>query len=914
MRLFVLLTFFAGLIFATGISIDGRLDEKEWAHAKEYGGFRNLKGREQLKNQPTWFKLIQADNGVYVGVNCTEPNIAGIKEPEKLPENHGNVFNRDHIELFFSPAKDRDSYYQFAIDIGNSKWCQYFVEGGNSAFEKFHCLWESAVHRGKDFWSVEIFIPYSAFYHTFSSDLASEWYINVGRQRKSAKPLETTCWSPLVASFTEPYNFNTVRGFKPKTPAMDFSIRGMKYTVTGEKDGFLNGTVTIDLATTVAKKAGKIDLGSPFNCTLKHPALKNGNNVLNFTNIKVPADSNGKFFSTKIDFGELGGRYYKFMIQYIPCVIKLDTPCYRNSFYPDETPEYIEGTLFANVENGTEITMTIAGAGLDQSKKLKITDGKVNFSFDAGKMEIGTALITVNAGKYTSKLEVKRLPMPANGQWSRINREGVYVRNGKPEFFLGWRGGEGYLVSKKNLKRWPHAKDRCPVVNSLGSELWIDNLVKPEMPRATRDVEPSPEYMAKLREQILKHKDKNLMGWMLGEEPECRNISPVYLKYAYDLIKELDPYNPVICCTRSPREYIGTADLFRVHPYLSPVEDEKGNRKMKSPTFIGKVCNEASEAGQGRKGLWVTLGFFAYNFINSWATPPNYDECSCMTWTAVINGAKGFFTYIYYQTFESHELMLASDFLYISLDRLSGYIMSNEADGDVDVISDSPVEARIKRKDGRYILIVSNQSPAPADATITSSLLKSRLLEFRGDRTFTPEKGRLELKLAPYEAFVLTTHKEDEGLEKLSSLRAKVKEHNDKAANSGNILYGRGREIEFSTGSKTFFTGNSSVLKNLLTNGVDHDLAWRSKTLNNSLEMIFQAFDPVFNRIVIHGALLDGLELYSWERGKYNKLQPDEVKKEQFRTEFIFKEKQEVVKLKLQIPKYRAELYEVEMY
>ena len=63
---------------SAGIKIDGVLDETEWSAGRQIAGFKNLKGRQQLKNQPTWFKLLKAEDGVYVAVHCVEPKVAEI--------------------------------------------------------------------------------------------------------------------------------------------------------------------------------------------------------------------------------------------------------------------------------------------------------------------------------------------------------------------------------------------------------------------------------------------------------------------------------------------------------------------------------------------------------------------------------------------------------------------------------------------------------------------------------------------------------------------------------------------------------------------------------------------------------------------------------------------------------------------
>ena len=53
------------------------------------------------------------------------------------------------------------------------------------------------------------------------------------------------------------------------------------------------------------------------------------------------------------------------------------------------------------------------------------------------------------------------------------------------------------------------------------------------------------------------------------------------------------------------------------------------------------------------------------------------------------------------------------------------------------------------------------------------------------------------------------------------------------------------------------------MLKALLTKGVDNELVWSTKSPNAAIEVLFTTFGPEFSKVVVHGALLDGLELYS---------------------------------------------------
>ena len=83
-----------------------------------------------------------------------------------------------------------------------------------------------------------------------------------------------------------------------------------------------------------------------------------------------------------------------------------------------------------------------------------------------------------------------------------------------------------------------------------------------------------------------KHReDPDFCLYYISDEPECRHVSPVYLKHIYDFVSELDPYHPVFTCTREAGKYLDCADIFSCHAYLAPVVSE-GKRFLAVPVLI----------------------------------------------------------------------------------------------------------------------------------------------------------------------------------------------------------------------------------------------------------------------------------------------------------------------------------------
>ena len=164
MKKYICLLLMALLVPAVNAApkIDGRLDEKEWAEAKRFDQF--FLHNTQIPAPPCTAMLLHDNKGVYVGFHVLFEN--GRPPRAKITKRDGRVFTDDSVEVMIAPTKGRDCYAHFTVNSIGTIADAYADQGGFVADGKWNGNITAKTFVGKDFWSVEIFVPY------FSLDLA----------------------------------------------------------------------------------------------------------------------------------------------------------------------------------------------------------------------------------------------------------------------------------------------------------------------------------------------------------------------------------------------------------------------------------------------------------------------------------------------------------------------------------------------------------------------------------------------------------------------------------------------------------------------------------------------------------------------------------------------------------------------
>ncbi|MBM4050450.1 MAG: hypothetical protein FJ279_35595, partial [Planctomycetes bacterium] len=148
-----------------------------------------------------------------------------------------------------------------------------------------------------------------------------------------------------------------------------------------------------------------------------------------------------------------------------------------------------------------------------------------------------------------------------------------------------------------------------------------------------------------------------VLAWYLNDE-----LPPSYLprlRARYQLVKELDPDHPTWIVhyysdAKSLAPYADTTDVLGVDPY--PIAS-------KPVTYVSTMVKAANQAVRGHRGLWVVPQAFAWwqcvPELRQKKRPPTAEELEkkraptipemrCMTYLALIHGAKGIIYYSLY--------------------------------------------------------------------------------------------------------------------------------------------------------------------------------------------------------------------------------------------------------------------------
>ena len=917
------------------LNIDGQLDEPAWIQAKEYSGFHALSSRAKtVLTGKTSFRVLTDKDSITLGIRCEEPYMKALKADSCKRDT--DVFSQDCIEIFLDPAGKGNCYYQFVVSANNDQWDSGYIERGNTGMEDYSSVWQSAVHKGKDFWSMEVRLPLSSLYNTRSADFSDIWKLNITRERKPVKELSS--WAALKRGFHEPESWYYINNMPRKDEASDLAVSSIQpVTTKSDGSGCYGG---IQIKTFASKAAAGI-----YNLTIK----TDGETIGTSQRVKIPAGDaelmvNNLLFPqegrislclefSRLDVSSALGIIRSAIISYHPFVFTLDEPFYAASIFDGQNITEIKGSLQANLpenvlRDGT-VTLIFKGPGIisPRQQTMQFKNNQARFTIDAKTLEVGEATLAVKAiyrGKTfaESKKVIRKIAPNKVGNTLYIDHNLNLVVNGRAIFYRGWYGFGTWMVSHLHQQRWPTAKDAFPAVE-MGKQISMtpERIDKYDVPNTQRDVMPSKKIIDTIRERATAGRlDPDLWWYYLSDEPECRNVSSVYLKHCYDLIKEIDPYHPVVIISRAPEKYTECADILSPHPYLNPIVTN-GKRQMRSPKEIRKQIKAVLKSGKGKILPWLTPQAFSYAFQIIEADYPNFIESRCMIWDAVANGCKGFHPFIYHSALDRPDLLYGYRMFYESLARLEPIIISPSQPEPVTIKApEDGVDVMIKRNGKQLLVIAVNLLDKPCNATISSPALNGiiQLERFRETGVIPIDKNGLKISFKPYEVILLSNISLDRGLESLDVVQARIAVANTERARTGNILFERGHQIEYSS-SSTYI--GMMGLQHSLTDGMRDNVGWRH--INGPtpawIEMKFTDFIPELRTIKVFGNRLQGMRVEYWQNEKWNLLgvAPDDaVNEAEFRSKTILT----LLKLKITMPKSKrghinsGEVYEIEIY
>ncbi len=926
------------------LSIDGKLDEAAWQQAQEAGDFQWMKAvTGEGTPAQTSFRLMADEDYLYVGIRSQEPLMARLAD--QAIHRNGPFWERDSVELFLDPTGKDDDFYHFAVTVNNDQFSAYMIEGGQNRGGHYDPVWESAVFRGSDFWSVEMRIPLSALSYTLSSRFSEQWRINLARERFPKQ--ELTNWAPTHSAFNEQEKWGIAKTAARKSPRYDLRFSSPivdKVEIDGD-----GATSAIQFQVTAGQEATgsyQINLTTEEGALIGKSEVKVGvgENLVRIDPARFPQRGKAPLRLTVLKGQEkVADSYTAANVVAEPISIHLSSPSYGDAIFPGQTISSIAGrvetTLSPSTLKGAEAEIIFQKQGNSPAnqpetltKKLTrlTTDRHESFSFDVQELEVGDyevcCRITMKGETLAefSRALRKLPPAPANSLY--LDEHQRLILNGKPIFARGWYGDQTFLVSRELLRKHPVSNSRH--LNLFGGVISFEaERLDPEerAVNVRNDVRPSEKVFAEMKRLIDENRGKEFFIYYLNDEPECRGVSPVYLRHQYEFIKENDPYHPVVIISREPGRYKDCADIISAHPYISPVVDSKGERRLKnSPKNIRSNIREVLTASQGKVPAWYTAQAFSYGEAFgtvSGADFPTFDEYRCSVWTAIANGATGLYPFIYSGHFSSPDLRVACEFEFESIEHLEPYLLSPSP-----LLSiakkggEDAIDTWAKVVDGVLVFVAVNLQPEPVKASFSAPQLKEfqTLHGFRQEGETPVRQGEFELTFEPYRVHILTSKPLGAGLTTVEKAKEEIASIRQSLKKEGNILYGRGTEIEWNA-SNAYLPSKGL---HSLTDGLCDTYGWAdwggsSPGNPPRVEMAFPKFVPEFSKAKFYSATVEELEVWIWKFGEWIKAGETRENRDGV-LEIALEEPVRTVRIKVLMNKVKpgevAELYEIELY
>lgn len=873
-----------------GIILDGKMDEAVWDTVEENKGFLQLSRAGGDKPAPvdTIFKVLPCEDRIYVAVKCLEPEgMDAVLATRHLK----NSYTGHAIEMFFSPSGNGFEFYQFVVTINGQTMTQYYSEGGNIRPDFYRPDWSQAVHIGEDHWSIEVEIPLTAFYWTYQEKWSSKWLMNIARDRVVGSSTQYSTWSKLNRGFLESYGYNTVEGFPMRKAEDDVRITIATADLREQVGGGYKGILTVKADVVFAEE---FTFESNFADTVD-VKLEPGTNEFTVPCFYEKLGRNGTTLSlTRKADGKVFKRSYPVLVEYEPIKLHFTLPEYRGNFYPGQDYSKIVGTA----KSAKPVTLKLEGPGIETTTITPNADG--NFTFETPNFEIGEAWLTATIDGYEIKKKIRRLA--DTGRAMVWISKGNLVVNGRPTlrrnmYGCYYRIGEAFKrkYMADDLHETPLFRD--PMVQMQPSSLIPG--CEGAGGEATKDQIPSEEMFRRIDQVIEANKNRDFAYYYLSDEPECRGLSPAYLRRMYEYIADKDPYHVILSASRCAGTMVDMADWFETHPYICPYNYPDGRRVyLRAINTLGSFVDAIAKMNRPDKciGFLPTcIGTSAKN-----CDYPTFDELICHTWAGMIHGGKSLWPYASHDLNDRPCLYEGFRYIFSSFEALEDIVLHGKRttlyrsdDGEC-VHYDNGDEKM-------FVLVNFNQTPL----TVTVDGLTGTWHAFRGDRTVTGNTFTLK----PLETIVATNAVKGAELPTYAETAALIADLEYKRCNRGSLLFDSYTEIKVTS------SGLRGLCRNKLFDGVPDNLAcWVLESENNFVQLDLTKVNPTFSKVVIGGYQLEHMVLLVKLGDEWVEPAAAEVKNEEFSKTYILTESITPEAMRLEFGGKAAELYEIEVF
>ncbi len=166
----------------TSITVDGVLDDAEWANARVFTRFTQAQPVEGAPVEyDTEVRLIIGDEAVWISARMHDPEPEGIVRRLTRRDSHGDF---DLFRVTLDPNLDGLTGYMFGVSAANVQSDSYLYND-DQLDAAWDAVWSSAVNIDSAGWTVELRIPLSQIRYEASAEQQT-WGVNFYRSRVSS--------------------------------------------------------------------------------------------------------------------------------------------------------------------------------------------------------------------------------------------------------------------------------------------------------------------------------------------------------------------------------------------------------------------------------------------------------------------------------------------------------------------------------------------------------------------------------------------------------------------------------------------------------------------------------------------------------------------------------------------------------
>ena len=792
-------------------TIDGDLGDACWKAATAIGGFTIL---DTKKPSPlkTEVRFAYDDDTLYIAVECFTPDFSLVKG-EKV-ERDGRVLNLDSVELMIDADRDGDEYIHLMTNATGSQFDRRVVQSGWVGINDWDGDWRTASTIGADSYTVEVAIPFYSL--DIGAKTSSTWNVNVCRNVRTADTFAYTSIAP-GGVYNVPAKFPSLSGIHA-----DFSRYMLRVSPVRTSSCFADGKTHITVAVDVANEAAVpqsfraenwlIDAGEKVRIKeIDEVVLPAGERrTLSFAPYVL--EESGTYQDWTILLDPATRRPVSISksavdIECVPIALRVEEPFYRNTIFASQELTTVRLAVDVGLEAAEmavaslHLKVTPAEEKKDLvSKTLKGLSQVNYFEFPCATLPgdgkfIARVVLSDGAGNEIARTEQTILKLPYRKGEVWIGRDRVFRRDGKP-FFPN--GAWGQMTPARNflLLGVSNKLDESRREMDLGPgklKAWLF-WNRPDHEELKGPQPLSEAYIESLRQRIRFYREAaDLFAWVNADEPECSGYVAEKLRQTYEIVREEDPYHPVLMSNNSVsgiKTYTGCTDAAVPHPYPaaspeSPIGDF---------TKIVLILRAYDEHTGRRTPFGLMHQGFNYGEYVRGRRMPSYYELRNQNVLALALGATiamGFEGGNPAPHMRNPEVGIGLPYLTEELAYLGRAMIAPTAANEVTCAS-KDVVTLLKTLDGELYLFVSNAASDPRTLSVTVGGLEARKMAVISEgREVALKRGVVTDSFNSWQSHVYTTNSKPTGLKTIKEIIGMVEAEYARRQKPGNLAFQR---------------------------------------------------------------------------------------------------------------------------